>query len=239
MDGTTYLYSFCVVDQRSKDDDSKDQEEDEKHQFFGRSSERLNENLQTWRVSGELEQSQDSNDGEKLQHVGFFQMGSHLLKYQVDVKAQGSDVVNYVNAAKENTKWTNIETVSSRLLLSTRQHRKCPFSTTTEENLSLWVINGNWLSKREVFSNGFCNFPQFHTSWSSPYRPSALKCSALSWVGSNLKKRPLKCKEYFHEWLSRFSCFKGRVIKIICQKNWEMCLEIQNLSRWFINFLEW
>ena len=52
-------------------------------------------------MSGQLEQSQDSNDRKELQDVGVLKVGRQLLEHQVDVEAQGGDVVDDVNAENE------------------------------------------------------------------------------------------------------------------------------------------
>ena len=50
-----YLYSFSIVDERCKYDNTQDQEKYEKHKLFGRGSKGLDENFQTRWVSGQFE----------------------------------------------------------------------------------------------------------------------------------------------------------------------------------------
>ncbi len=98
-----YLYSLCVIDQRGKDDDTKDQEEDEQHELFGGGPERLDENLEARRVTGQLEQPEDTDDGEELEDVGVLQMRGHLLEDEVDVEAHRGHVVNDIDTGTKQS----------------------------------------------------------------------------------------------------------------------------------------
>ena len=49
----------------------------------------------------QLEQPQYPNDGEELEDVSFFQVGGHLLKHQVNVKAQSGHVIDDIYAEIE------------------------------------------------------------------------------------------------------------------------------------------
>ncbi len=80
------LNPFGVIDEAGEDDDAEHQEEDEQHQLFGRGAERLEQDLQSGRVAGQLEQPQDPDDGEELQDVRVLQVGGHLSKHQVNVE---------------------------------------------------------------------------------------------------------------------------------------------------------
>ena len=51
-------------------------------------------------MSGELEKPEDANDGEELEDVGVLEVRGQLLQDQVDVEAQRGDVVNDVDAGK-------------------------------------------------------------------------------------------------------------------------------------------
>jgi hypothetical protein len=49
-------------------------------------------------VSGQLEEPQDSDNREELENVGVFEVGGQLLKDQINIEAEGSDVVDDVDA---------------------------------------------------------------------------------------------------------------------------------------------
>lgn len=92
------LNALGVVDERGKYDDAQDQEEDEERQFFGRRTERLYEDFQSGRVTCQLEQSHDTDDGEELENVGVLQVGGKLLQRQVDEERQRGHVVDDIDA---------------------------------------------------------------------------------------------------------------------------------------------
>ena len=48
-------------------------------------------------MSGEFEQSEDTNDGEKLQDVRILQVGGLVGQQQVDVETQCCDEINDVD----------------------------------------------------------------------------------------------------------------------------------------------
>ena len=118
----TYLYSLSVVDQRSENDNTQDQEEDEKHELLGRGSKGLNEDLESRGVSGQFEQPEDADDREELEDVCVLQMGGHSLKDQIDVEAQRGHVIDDVHTEtkRKHTFYQVeivIETTSCLLLL--------------------------------------------------------------------------------------------------------------------------
>ncbi len=92
------LDSLRVVDEWGEDDDSKHKEEDEQHELFSWSPERLDENFKPRGVSGQLEQPQDPDDGKELEDIGLLELRGHLLKHQVDVEAHRGYVVDDVHA---------------------------------------------------------------------------------------------------------------------------------------------
>ncbi len=55
----------------------------------------------TWRVSGELEKPEDANDWEELEDVGVLEVRGQLLQDQVNVEAQGGNVVDDVHTEKK------------------------------------------------------------------------------------------------------------------------------------------
>ena len=61
-----HLNPLGVVDERGEDDDAENEEENEEHQLLGRGPEGLDQDLESGRVSGQLEEPQDSDDGEEL-----------------------------------------------------------------------------------------------------------------------------------------------------------------------------
>lgn len=66
------LYPFSIVYETSEYDDAEYKEEHEQRQLFGRSPERLYEDLQARGVASQLEQPHDPDDREELQDVGVF-----------------------------------------------------------------------------------------------------------------------------------------------------------------------
>ena len=50
-------------------------------------------------MAGQLEQSEDANDGEKLQDIRILQVGCLVSQQQVNVETQCCDEVNDVNGA--------------------------------------------------------------------------------------------------------------------------------------------
>ena len=99
--GSAYLYSLSVVDQRSENDNTQDQEEDEEHELLGGGSKGLNEDLESRGVSGQFEQPEDADDREELEDVCVLQMGGHSLKDQIDVEAQRGHVIDDVDTVKK------------------------------------------------------------------------------------------------------------------------------------------
>lgn len=93
----SHLYSLSIINKRGKNDNAQDQEKYEKHKLFGTGSEGLDQNFQPRGMSGEFEESENPDYGEKLQNICIFQVGGHLLKDQVNVEAHGCHVINYVD----------------------------------------------------------------------------------------------------------------------------------------------
>ena len=87
---------LSIVDQACKDDHPEDEEEDEEGELLGTRLERVDEDLQAGRVTGQLEQPQDPNNGEEFQNVCILDVFEVILQQHVAVKAQGGDKVNPV-----------------------------------------------------------------------------------------------------------------------------------------------
>ena len=88
--------ALSIVDQACKDDHPKDKEEDEEGELLRTRLERVDEDLQAGRVTGQLEQPQDPNNGEEFQNVCILDVFEVILQQHVAVKAQGGDEVNPV-----------------------------------------------------------------------------------------------------------------------------------------------
>lgn len=86
-----------VVDEAGEDDDAQHQEKDEQRQLFGRRSKRLNEDLEAGRVSSQLEEPHDADDGEEFENVGVLQVRREFLQSQIDEERQGGNVVDDVD----------------------------------------------------------------------------------------------------------------------------------------------
>lgn len=63
------LQTLGVVDERGEDDDAQDEEEDEQEQFFGTRLKRVDEDLQSPRMSCQFEQPEDADDAEEVEDV--------------------------------------------------------------------------------------------------------------------------------------------------------------------------
>ena len=87
---------LSIVDEAGKDDHAEDKEEDEEGELLGTRLERVDEDLQAGRVTGQLEKPQDPNYGEELQDVGVLDVFEVILQQHVAVKAQGGDEVDPV-----------------------------------------------------------------------------------------------------------------------------------------------
>ena len=79
------LYPLGVVDQRSEHHYAEYQEEYQQRELVRRSFERLDENLETPRVTRQFEQSHDSDDREKLEDVVLL---LEFRQQEVEVEAQ-------------------------------------------------------------------------------------------------------------------------------------------------------
>ena len=88
--------ALSIVDEACKDDHAKDEEEDKEGELLRTSLECVDEDLQAGRVTGQLEQPQDPNNGEEFQNVCILDVFEVILQQHVAVKAQGGDEVNPV-----------------------------------------------------------------------------------------------------------------------------------------------
>ena len=75
-----YLYPLRIVDETGEDDNAEDEEEDQQHQLLGGSSEGLQEDLESARVAGELEEPEDPDDAEELEDVRVLDVGDEVLE---------------------------------------------------------------------------------------------------------------------------------------------------------------
>ena len=91
------LGTLRVVDEACEYHDAKDEEEDQQRELLGGGAERLDEDLEAGRVTGELEQSHDTYDAQELEDVGVLQVGGETLQRQVQVEAQRGDHVDQVH----------------------------------------------------------------------------------------------------------------------------------------------
>src|SRR6218665_660962 len=92
--GGIVLNAFGVEDQRGEDDDAEDEEEDEQGQLVSARLERVDEDLQTGGVPGQLEQSHDADDAEELEDLVLL---VELRQKEVQVEGHGGDGVDDVD----------------------------------------------------------------------------------------------------------------------------------------------
>ena len=64
---------------------------------LSRGSECLEENFQTRRMTGQLEQSQNSDDAEKLENIRILDVRDVLLQKEIRVETDGGDVINHIH----------------------------------------------------------------------------------------------------------------------------------------------
>ena len=64
---------------------------------LSRGSECLQENFQTRGMTGQLEESQNSDDAEKLEHVRILDVGDVLLEKEIRIETDGGDVINHIH----------------------------------------------------------------------------------------------------------------------------------------------
>ena len=87
---------LSIIDEAGEDDHAENEEEDEQGELLRTRLERVDEDLQAGRVTGQLEQPQDPNYGEEFQNVGILDVFEVVLQHHVGVKAQGGDEVDPV-----------------------------------------------------------------------------------------------------------------------------------------------
>ena len=86
-----------IVNQAGEYDDAEHKKEHQQHQLLGWSPEGLQQNFKSRWMSGQLEQSQDSDDAEELEDVGILDVRDVLLEKEVRIEADGSDIINHIH----------------------------------------------------------------------------------------------------------------------------------------------
>ena len=64
---------------------------------LSRGSECLEENFQTRGMTGQLEESQNSDDAEELKHIRILDVRDILLEKEVRIETDGGDVINHIH----------------------------------------------------------------------------------------------------------------------------------------------
>ena len=77
-----------VVHEAGEDDHAEDEEEDEQRELLGARLESVDQDLEARRVTGELEEPQDADDGEELQDVGVVHIGKEVLQQHVRIETE-------------------------------------------------------------------------------------------------------------------------------------------------------
>ena len=90
------METLSVVDQTGEYHHAQDQEEDQQRQLLGACLESMNQYFQSWRVSSELEESEDADDGEELEDVRVLNVSKVVLEQGITVEADGGHEVNPV-----------------------------------------------------------------------------------------------------------------------------------------------
>lgn len=89
------LQSFREIDERGEDHDTEYEEEHQQEQLLSAGLEGVHKNLQTGRMSSELEESKDSNDRKEIEQVAVLETGA--LQEHVGVEGEGGDEVDDVD----------------------------------------------------------------------------------------------------------------------------------------------
>ena len=77
------LDAFGVVDKRRENNDTENKEENEKRELVSAGFERVDENLESGRVSRQLKQSHDADNAEELEDVMvLFHVGQHVVQIE-------------------------------------------------------------------------------------------------------------------------------------------------------------
>lgn len=95
------LNALRVVDEAGEYHDAEGEEKDEQHELLGGGAKRLYEDLEAVGVARELEQTHDADDREELEDVGVVHVLGERLQRQVDVEAEGGDVVDDVDGGAD------------------------------------------------------------------------------------------------------------------------------------------
>ena len=95
------MESLGVVNKAGEDDHAEHQEEHEEGELLGAGPEGVDEDLEARGVSGELEQSENPDDGEELEDVGVLDILEVVLEEHVAVEAEGGHKVNPVEGRLE------------------------------------------------------------------------------------------------------------------------------------------
>ena len=64
---------------------------------LSRGSECLQENFQTRGMTGQLEQSENPDDAEKLENVRILDVRDVLLEKEIRIETDGGDVINHIH----------------------------------------------------------------------------------------------------------------------------------------------
>lgn len=100
------LEPFGVVDEAREDDDAEQEEADEQEQLFGAGTEGVDKDFEAARVASELEETQNADDVQEIEHVGLVAGRCQMLVRDNEVvdEADGGNEVYHINAiARELT----------------------------------------------------------------------------------------------------------------------------------------
>ena len=89
------LQSFGKVNERCENHHTKYQEEDKQKELLGACLEGVHENFEARRVTGEFEETKNSNDREEVEQVAVLEAGA--LQEHVRIERKGGDKIDYVD----------------------------------------------------------------------------------------------------------------------------------------------
>ena len=87
-----------VEDERGEDDDEENEEEDEERELVCAGLERVDEDLETGRVSGEFEEPHDADDAEEFENLVLLLQEGHQ---KVEIEGQNGDEIDDVDRSAD------------------------------------------------------------------------------------------------------------------------------------------
>lgn len=134
------LQPLGVVDETGEEHDAEHEEEDEQEQLLGTRSESVYQYLQSSRVACQLEQTENADDGEKVEDVCIGQLSGsgQTLQNQVGIEGERGDRVDHVDGVtrKVELRWRYL-----RGNEGTNQKRMAPQVASTKQTQTTLAVS--------------------------------------------------------------------------------------------------